>query len=254
MELQFSCTSMLIVFVVLTEFISTTDITARRPKYVKPRNEWKTKTTRTMNAGNVNTMQTPNSAEGAKWKFPSRPGVTKTTIFQKHFEKEKISTTDISIKDTKNLNYSAVTLMDSAYSTNSYLTTNNSTGFFHQRDNSEHIWTIVGLTVIVTVVGSVLVIVFLCYNKKLLCFKKKAQCDLERSSIAMLSENINTPNEPVDKDNVLKVEIEKINTPDTDTTEDEVDIHVSSASTNSPVCVYEYTSKYSNIQPTDARE
>ena len=187
MELQFSCTSMLIVFVVLTEFNSTTDITARRPKHVKPRNEWKTKTTRTMNAGNVNTMQTPNSAEGAKWKFPSRRGVTKTTIFQKHLEKEKISTTDISIKDTKdeqeNLNYSAVTLMDSAYSTNSYLTTNNSTGFFHHRDNSEHIWIIVGLTVVV--VGSVLAIVFLCYNKKLLCFKRKAKCDLERSSIPM---------------------------------------------------------------------
>lgn len=70
----------------------------------------------------------------------------------------------------------------------------------------------------------------------------------------MLSKNINTLNEPVDKDNVLKVEVEKINTPDTDTTEDEVDIHVSSASTNSPVYFYEYTSKYSNIQPTDARE
>jgi hypothetical protein len=55
-----------------------------------------------MNAGNVNTMQKTNSAEGAKWKFPSTPGVTKTTIFQKHLEKEKISTTDISIKDTKN--------------------------------------------------------------------------------------------------------------------------------------------------------
>jgi hypothetical protein len=51
----------------------------------------------------VNTMQTPNSAEGAKWKFPSRRGVTKTTIFQKHLEKEKISTTDISIKDTKDI-------------------------------------------------------------------------------------------------------------------------------------------------------
>jgi hypothetical protein len=68
----------------------------------KSKSEWKTKTTRTMNAGNVNTMQKTNSAEGAKWKFPSTPGVTKTTIFQKHLEKEKISTTDISIKDTKN--------------------------------------------------------------------------------------------------------------------------------------------------------
>jgi hypothetical protein len=103
----------------------------------------------------------------------------------------------------------------------------------------------------VEIVGSVLAIVFLCYNKRLLCFKKKAQCDLERSSIAMLSENINTPNETVDKDNVLKVEVEKINTSDTDT-EDEVDI--SAANTNSPVCVYECTSKYNNIQPTDARE
>jgi hypothetical protein len=139
----------------------------------------------------VNTMQTPNSAEGAKWKFPSRRGVTKTTIFQKHLEKEKISTTDISIKDTKdeqeNLNYSAVTLMDSSYSTNTYLSKKNSTAFSHHRDNSEHIWTIVGLTVVVvvTVVGSVLAIVFLCYNRQLLCFKRKAKCDLERSSIPM---------------------------------------------------------------------
>ena len=252
MELQFSCTSMLIVFVVLTEFNSTTDITAWRPKHVKPRNEWKTK-----NAGNVNTMQTPNSAEGAEWKLPSRRGVTKT-IYQKHLEKEKISTTDISIKDTKdeqeNLNYSAVTLMDSAYSTNSYLTKNNSTGFFHHRDNSEHIWTIVVLTVgVATVVGSVLLaIVFLCYYKRLLCFKRKAKCDLERSYISMSIKNINTPNEHVDEDNVLKVEVEKMYTSDTDTTEDEVDISV--ANTNSPVFVYEYTSKYNNVQPTDARE
>ena len=109
MELPCSRT-LLIVFVVtitavLTEFNNTTDITltVRRPKHVfKSKSEWKTKTTRTMNAGNVNTMQKTNSAEGAKWKFPSTPGVTKTTIFQKHLEKEKISTTDISIKDTKN--------------------------------------------------------------------------------------------------------------------------------------------------------
>ena len=250
MELQFSCTSMLIVFVVLTEFNSTTDIIAWRPKHVKPRNEWKTK-----NAGNVNTMQTPNSAEGAEWKLPSRRGVTKT-IYQKHLEKEKISTTDISIKDTKdeqeNLNYSAVTQMDSAYSTNSYLTKNNSTGFFHHRDNSEHIWTIVGVATVV--VGSVLLvaIVFLRYYKRLLCFKRKAKCDLERSYISMSIKNINTPNEHVDEDNVLKVEVEKMYTSDTDTTEDEVDISV--ANTNSPVFVYEYTSKYNNVQPTDARE
>jgi hypothetical protein len=241
---------MLIVFVVLTEFNSTTDIIAWRPKHVKPRNEWKTK-----NAGNVNTMQTPNSAEGAEWKLPSRRGVTKT-IYQKHLEKEKISTTDISIKDTKdeqeNLNYSAVTQMDSAYSTNSYLTKNNSTGFFHHRDNSEHIWTIVGVATVV--VGSVLLvaIVFLRYYKRLLCFKRKAKCDLERSYISMSIKNINTPNEHVDEDNVLKVEVEKMYTSDTDTTEDEVDISV--ANTNSPVFVYEYTSKYNNVQPTDARE
>ena len=241
--------------VVITAGLTEVNSTAR---FIS-KNEWKTKTTKTMNAGNVNnntmqkekgkyivpssprnvnTMQTPNSAEGAKWKLPSRRGVTKRTIFQKHLEKEKISPTDISIKDTKdeqeNLN-SAVTL-----------TKNNSTGFFH------HIGTIVG--VVVAIVGSVIVIVFLCNKNELLCFKKKAKCVLGSSSIALLSENINTPNEPVDKDNVLKVEIEKINTPDTDTNEDEVDIHVSSASTNSPVCVYEYTSKYSNIQPTDARE
>ena len=101
--------------------------------------------------------------------------VTKTTIFQNHLEKEKISTTDTSIKDTKNeqenLSYSAVTLMHSAYSTNSYLAKNNSTAFFHHRDNSEHIGTIVGLTVVVvvTVVGSV----FLCYYKRLLCLFSK---------------------------------------------------------------------------------
>ena len=162
----------------------------------------------------VNSMQKPNSAEGTEWKFPSRRGVTKTTIFQKHLEKEKISTTDISIKDTKdeqeNLNYSAVTLMHSAYSTNSYLSKKKSTAFSHHRDNSEHIWTIVVITVVVvvTVVGSVLAIVFLCYNKRLLCFKRKATCDLERSSIPMLSENFNTlnaRNEPVDEDNVLNV-------------------------------------------------
>jgi hypothetical protein len=240
---------MLIVFVVLTEFNSTTDITAWRPKHVKPRNEWKTK-----NAGNVNTMQTPNSAEGAEWKLPLRRGVTKTTISQKHLEKEKISTTDISIKDTKdeqeNLNYSAVTPMDSAYSTNSYLSKMISTAFSHHRDNSEHIWTIVVITVVVvvTVIGSV----FLCYNKRLLCFKRKAKCDLERSYISMSIKNINTPNEHVDEDNVLKVEVEKMYTSDTDTTEDEVDISV--ANTNSPVFVYEYTSKYNNVQPTDASE
>ena len=68
MELQCPRT-MLIVFVVtitavLAEFNNTTDITltARRPKHVfKSKSEWKTKTTRTMNAGNVNTMQKPNS-------------------------------------------------------------------------------------------------------------------------------------------------------------------------------------------------
>ena len=249
MELRLLCTHMMwmVFVVVITAGLTEVNSTAR---FIS-KNEWKTKTTTTMNAGNVNnntmqkekgkyivpssprnvnTMQTPNSAEGAKWKFPSRRGVTKTTIFQKHLEKEKISTTDISIKDTKdeqeNLN-STVTL-----------TKNNSTGFFH------HIGTIVG--VVVAIVGSV--IVFLCSKNKLLCFKKKAQCVLGSSSIA-LSENINTPNEPVDKDNVLKVEVEKIT--DTDT-EDEVDI--SAANTNSPVCVYECTSKYNNIQPMDARE
>ena len=68
----------------------------------------------------------------------------------------------------------------------------------------------------------------------------------------MSIKNINTPNEHVDEDNVLKVEVEKMYTSDTDTTEDEVDISV--ANTNSPVFVYEYTSKYNNVQPTDARE
>ena len=198
MELQCPRT-MLIVFVVtitavLTEFNNTTDITltVRRPKHVfKSKSEWKTKTTRTMNAGNVNTMQKPNSAEGVEWKFPSTPGVIKTTIFQKHLEKEKISTTDISIKDTKNeqenISYSAVTLMHSAYSTNSNLATNNSTAFSHHRDNSEHIGTIVGLTVVVvvTVVGSV----FLCYYKRLLCFKRNEKYYLDKSSLPMLREN-----------------------------------------------------------------
>ena len=129
------------------------------------------------------------------------------------------------------------------YPTNSSLATNNLTAFSHDRYNSEHIGIIVGLTVslfIVVVVGGLL-----CY------YKRKAKCDLERSYIPMLIKNINTPNEHVDEDNVLKVEVEKINTPDTDTTEDEVDI--SAANTNSPVH-NEYTSKYSNIQPTDARE
>jgi hypothetical protein len=57
----------------------------------------------------------------------------------------------------------------------------------------------------------------------------------------MVKKTIKTSDEPVD--------VENINTPYT--TEDEVDI--SSENTNSPVCVY-IASKYSNIQPTDARE
>jgi len=262
MELQFSRT-MLIVFVVtitavLIEFNSTADITARRPKHVpKPRNEWKTKTTRTMNAGYVNTMQKPNSEEGVKWIYPeSGINTKKTTAGTKsqagtNMGKDEFSTTDNSIKDTKNKQEnSTVPTMHSAYSTNSYLATNDLTAFSHHQDNSEHVGTIVGLTVSLIVVVTVVGLVFLCYYKKFLCFKSNEKCDLERSYIPMLIKTIKTSDEPVDGNVVLNVDVENINMPDT--TEDEVDI--SSAKTNSPVCVYEYTSKYNNIQPTSNDE
>ena len=81
MVLQCSHT-MLIIFVVtiaavLIEFNSTTNITARQSKHVfKSKNEWNPKTKRTMNAGNVNTMQ----KEQGKYIVPLSPKGTKTSI------------------------------------------------------------------------------------------------------------------------------------------------------------------------------
>jgi hypothetical protein len=105
------------------------------------------------------------------------------------------------------------------------------------------IGTIIGITVSLLVIAVVVGLLFrLCYCKRFLCFKKKAKYDVERLYIAMVKKTTKTSD--------LDVDVEDKNT--SDTTEDEVDI--SSENTKSPVCVYEYTSKYSNIQPTDARE
>ena len=217
---------MLIVFVIstftaiLAAFYITTDIPARRPKLVfKSKNVWKT----------------PNSAEGVKWKVPSRRKVANTTIFQKHLKKENISTTDISMINTENeqenLSYSTVPTMHSASSTNS-------TAFSHHQDNSEHTGTIVALTVSLLVVVTVVFgSVVLCYCKKLPCFKIQAKCDLDKSSSLMLDE----------KDKTLDS-----GTTDDDDDVDEVDI--SPESKKSPVSIYGCTSKFSNIQPTNARE
>ena len=108
MELQFSrTTGMLIVFLVtitavLTEFYSSTDNTTRPPTHVlKPRNDRKTKTTRTMN-----TMQNLNSEEGpGKWIYRESGINTKKTMAGTKSQagtnmgKDKFSTTDNSIKD-----------------------------------------------------------------------------------------------------------------------------------------------------------
>ena len=174
---------MMMVFVVtavLIELNNATDITTRRPKLVfNSKNEFKTKS-----PGTVNT----NSEERGIWRTPGET----TTIFQKHLEKENISTTDISIKNTKNeqenVSYSAVTLMNSTDPTNSSLARNNSTTFSHDPDNSEHIVIIVGLTVSLLVVVTVVGLLFLCYYKRLLCFKIKTKRDLDNSSSPMLDE------------------------------------------------------------------
>ena len=179
MELQFSRT-MLIVFVVtitavLIEFNSTTD--ARRLKHVFiSKNERKK---RTMNARYVNTMQKSNSEERVKWIYPESGINTKKTMAGT--KSQAGTTTDNSIKDTKNEQENL------SYSTNSYLATNDSTAFSHHQDNSEHIGTIVGLTVPLLVVATVVVgLVFLCYYKKFLCFKRNEKCDLAMSSSPML--------------------------------------------------------------------
>ena len=257
MELQCSCMMWIVFVVVITAVLTEVNTTARRPKHVFiSKNEWKNKTTRTMNAGNVNNNTMPK--EKGKFIVPSSPKGTKTSIDHESINNTKKTTTksqagtnmfSTTDNEQKNLSYSTVNIM---YPTNSSLATNNLTAFSHDRDNSEHIGINVGLAVSLFIVVVAVVAGLLCYYKRLLCFKRKAKYDLERSYIPILIKNINTPNEHVDEDNVSKVEVEKINTPDTDTTEDEVDISV--ANTNSPVFVYEYTSKYSNIQPTDARE
>ena len=254
MELHSSRMMWIVFMVAITAVLTEVNSTARRPKHVFiSKNEWKNKTTRTMNAGNVNdnTMQ----KEKGKFKVPSSPKGTKTSVDHESLNNTKKTTTKTQAgknmfsttdNEQKNLSYSTVNIM---YPTNSSLATNNLTALSHDRDNSEHIGIIVGPTVSLFIVVVAVVAGLLCYYKRLLCFKRKAKCDSETSSNPMLSKNINTPNEHVDEDNVLKVEVEKIKTPDTDTTEDEVDIAV--ANTNSPVFVDEYTSKFNNIQPTD---
>ena len=215
MELQFSRT-MLIVFVVtitavLIEFNSTTD--ARRLKHVCiSKNERKK---RTMNAGYVNTMQKPNSEERVKWIYPESGINTKKTMAGTISQAG--TTTDNSIKDTNNeqetLSYSTVPTMHNAYSTNSYLATNDSIALSHHQDNSEHIGIIVGLTVslfflLVVVVG----LVFLCYYNKFLCFKRNEKRDLGMSSSQMLDEEkIQTQDMNVDGVVILMVDFPMLN-------------------------------------------
>ena len=218
MELQ--CFRMMwIVFVVVITAVLTENVWKKNP-----------------NAGNVNDNTMPK--EKGIFKFPSSPKGTKTST-KTQAGTNMVPTTD---NEQNKKNYSTVNMI---------YPTNNLTAFSHDRDNSEQIRIIVGLAVslFIAVVAGLL---FLYCYKRLPCFKGKPKGDLEMSSIPMLITNINTPNEHVDEDNVLKDEVEKINMPDTDTTEDEVDISV--ANTNSLVFVDEYTSKFNNIQPTDARE
>lgn len=223
MEVQIFRT-MLIIFVVTIN--TTTHITAQ--------NEWKTEPPRTVNAGNVNTVHRPNSEEGVEWKVPSTRGVAKTTIFQK--QKQKISTTDISMIDTENVDHesgnnakkmTAVTKSQAEFSTVPTMHSN----YSHHQDKSILIGIILGLTATV----SLLVVVGLCYYKKILCFKRNEKCDEEASSIPMINENNKIADESVGEDTDLNVE-------------DEVDI--SSANTNS----YRYASKYNDIQPTAGDE
>ena len=190
MVLQCSHT-MLIIFVVtiaavLIEFNSTTNITVRQSKHVfKSKNEWNPKTKRTMNAGNVNTMQ----KEQGKYIVPLSPKGTKTSIDHESGNntkkttagtKSQAGTTDNYIKDTKNeqenFSYSAVTMMYSTDPTNSSLATNNLTAVT------------VSLLVTAVVVG----LLFLCYCKKFLCFKRKAK----------LNEKIKKADEPVGEDTI----------------------------------------------------
>lgn len=249
---------MLIVFVVttitavLTEFNTTTVITARRPTLVlKSKNEWKTKPPETVNA---------NSEERGKWRTR---GVTTTTIFQRHLETEKIPTTDIPIKSTKNeqenLSYSAVTLMYSADPTNSSLARNNSTTFSHDPDNSEHIVTIVGITVSLLVVVTVVGLLFLCYYNRLLCFKRKTKRDLDNSSSPMLDEDkIKTQDTTVDGDAVSMVEFpmssQKNKSPDRSGDEDTVDIKTEDEKYPVRTKDKPIIKSFNNIQPSDAGE
>ena len=243
MELQCSRMMWIVFVVVITAVLTEVNSTAR---FIS-KNELKNKTTRTMNAGNVNdnTMQ----KEKGKFKVPSSAEGTKTSVDHESLNNTKKTTTKTQAgtnmfsttdNEQKNLSYSTVNIM---YPTNSSLATNNLTALSHDRDNSEHIWTIVGLTVFLLVAAVVGGLLFLCY-KRLLCFKRKARSDSEMPFMSTKK------NEHVDEDNVMKVEVEKIKI--TDTTEDVMDI--SAANTNSPVFVDECTSKFNNIQPTDARK
>ena len=199
-----------------------------RGKYIVPLSPKGTKTSIDHESGN--------NTERGKYIVPLSPIGTKTSIDHESGNntekttagtKSQAGTTDNYIKDTKNeqenFSYSAV-----ADPPNSSLATTNSTPFSHDRDNSEHIWTIVIPVVSLLVIAVVVGLLFL-------------RCKRKAKYIPMVKKTIKTSDEPVD--------VENINTPYT--TEDEVDI--SSENTNSPVCVY-IASKYSNIQPTDARE
>lgn len=261
---------MMIILVTVTAVL--TETTASPLKLVfKSRNGLKTKTTRTMETRNVNTTQNPTLAERGKYILPPSPIVTKTLIEPEsghntkkttigtksepgtNMGKDEFSTTDNSINDTKNeqeyISHTTVPTMHSAYSTNSYLATNDSTAFSHHQDNSEHIGIIVGLTFSALVVVTTIVVglVFLCFHKKFLCFKRNEEGDLERSYMPMVAKTTKTSDAPVDGNVASNVDVENIDTQDT--TDDEVDI--SSANANCPVL---YTYKYNNIQPTDARE
>jgi hypothetical protein len=231
MELQFSRTNgMLIVFLVtisavLTEFYSSTDNTTRPPKHaLKPRNDRNTmlnlnseegpgkwiypesgintkKTTKSQTGSNMgtdnsikdrNTMQKSNSEEKVKWKYPESGINVKTTTAGTNMGKE-FSTTDNSIKDTKNeqenLSYSTVPTKDS-------------TPLSHHQDNSVLIGIIVGLTVFLLVV--VVGLVCLCYHKKFLCFKRNEKRDLGISSSPILDEEkIQTQDMTVNGDVIL---------------------------------------------------